>query len=261
VRDATHVLDGLLYHESDLRIEEHYTDTAGFTDHVFAPMHLLGFRFAPRIRDLADKRLYIHGDMKRYPTLAGLIGGSIHVKHIRAHWDEILRLAASIQQGTVTASLMLRKLGSYPRQNGLAVALRELGRIERTLFTLDWLQNVELRRRVQIGLNKGEAKNALARAVFFNRLGELRDRSFENQRYRASGLNLVVAGLVLWNTVYLERSTAALREHGQTVDDKLLQHLSPLGWEHINLTGDYIWRQHKLVERGKFRLLRPFNTS
>jgi TnpA family transposase len=73
-------------------------------------------------------------------------------------WDEILRLAASIKQGTVTASLMLRKLGSYPRQNGLAVALRELGRIERTLFILDWLQSVELRRRVQVGLNKGEAR-------------------------------------------------------------------------------------------------------
>ncbi len=54
MRDATHVLDGLLYHESDLRIEEHYTDTAGFTDHLFALMHLLGFRFAPRIRDLAE---------------------------------------------------------------------------------------------------------------------------------------------------------------------------------------------------------------
>lgn len=49
VRDAKHVLDGLLYHESDLRIAEHYTDTAGFTDHVFALCHLLGFRFAPRI--------------------------------------------------------------------------------------------------------------------------------------------------------------------------------------------------------------------
>ncbi|EPN17795.1 ISAfe5, transposase orfB, partial [Pseudomonas syringae pv. actinidiae ICMP 19070] len=68
---------------------------------------------------------------------------------------------------------------TYPRQNGLAVALRELGRIERTLFILDWLQSVELRRRVHAGLNKGEARNALARAVFFNRLGEIRDRSFE----------------------------------------------------------------------------------
>jgi TnpA family transposase len=109
-----------------------------------------------------------------------------------------------IPQGTVSASLMLRKLGAYPRQNGLAVALRELGRIERTLFTLEWLQNTELRRRVQIGLNKGEAKNALVRAVFFNRLGEMRDRSFENQRYRASGLTLVVAAIILWNTVYFK---------------------------------------------------------
>jgi hypothetical protein len=50
-RDATYVLDGLLYHESDLRVEEHYTDTAGFTDHVLALCHLLGFRFPPRIRD------------------------------------------------------------------------------------------------------------------------------------------------------------------------------------------------------------------
>jgi TnpA family transposase len=205
VRDATYVLDGLLYHESDLRIEEHYTDTAGFTDHVFALMHLLGFRFAPRIRDLTDRRLYVPKDHKHYTALAGLIGGTVSQKLIRNHWEEILRLAASIKQGTVSASLMLRKLGAYPRQNGLAVALRELGRIERTLFTLEWLQNTELRRRVQIGLNKGEAKNALARAVFFNRLGEMRDRSFENQRYRASGLTLVVAAIILWNTVYLSR--------------------------------------------------------
>ncbi len=248
VRDANH--------ESDLRIEEHYTDTAGFTDHVFGLMQLLGFRFAPRIRDLKDKNLYIPKDAKAYPTLSGLIGGTINTKHIRSHWVEILRLASSIKQGTVTASLMLRKLSSYPRQNGLAVALRELGRIERTLFTLDWLQSVELRRRVQVGLNKGEVKNALARAVFFNRLGELRDRSFENQRYRASGLNIVVAAIVLWNTVYLERATVGLKNRGQKIDDDLLQHLSPLGWEHINLTGDYVWPSHKASSSNNFRLLR-----
>ncbi|WP_434034883.1 Tn3 family transposase [Cupriavidus sp. a3] len=76
-----------------------------------------------------------------------MIGSTYKEKLIRSHWDEVLRLATSIRQGTVTASLMLRKLGSYPRQNGLAVALRELGRIERTLFTLDRLQDLELRRR------------------------------------------------------------------------------------------------------------------
>jgi hypothetical protein len=80
-------------------------------------------------------------------------------------------------------------------------------------------------------------------------------------RDRASSLNLVVAAIILWNTVYLERSIEALRGHGLTVDETLLQHLSPLGWEHINLTGDYIWRQHQQVESGKFRPLRPFNGS
>jgi TnpA family transposase len=193
---------------------------------------------------------------RHYP----LIGGTINVKHIRTHWDQILRLATSIRQATVTASLMLRKLGSYPRQNGLAVALRELGRIERSLFTLDWLQTVELRRRIHAGLNKGEARNALARAVFFNRLGEMRDRSFEHQRY-ASGLTLVTAAIVLWNTVYLERAIQAIRDHGQPVDENLLQHVSPLRWEHINLTGDYVWRQDRRVERGKFRPLRAFTSA
>jgi TnpA family transposase len=260
VHKPTYLLDVLLYHESDLRIEEHYTDTAGFTDHVFALMHPLGFRFAPRIHNLADKRVFVAGKQTEYLSLAALIGGTINVKYIRTHWDEILRLATSIRQGAVTASLMLRKLGSYPRQNGLAVALRELGRIERSLFTLDWLQNVELRRRVHAGLNKGEARNALARAVFFNRLGEMRDRSFENQRYRASGLTLVTAAIVLWNTVYLERPIQAIRDHGQSVDENLLQHVSPLGWEHINLTGDYVWRQDPRVERGKFRPLRAFTS-
>jgi TnpA family transposase len=170
-------------------------------------------------------------------------------------------LAASIKQGTVTASLMLRKLRSYPRKNGLAVALRQLGRIERTLFALDWMQNVKLRRRVQIGLNKGEVKNSLARAVLLNRLGEIRDRSFENQRYRASGLNLVVSAIVLWNTTYLERAVQALRDSGKDVNDGLLPHLSPLGWEHINLTGDYIWRQSKQVEQGKFQPLRMLDEA
>jgi TnpA family transposase len=153
-RDATYVLDGLLYHESDLRIEEHYTDTAGFTDHVFALCHLLGFRFAPRIRDLADKRLYVPDPERKYAALAPLVGGKLHLKLITAQWEEILRLAASIRHGTVTASLIIRKLASYPRQNSLHAALREVGRIERTLFMLEWTQDPELRRRVQVGSTK-----------------------------------------------------------------------------------------------------------
>ena len=92
--------------------------------------------------------------------------------------------------------------------------------------------------------------------MFFNRLGELRDRTFENQQHRASGLNLVVAAIVLWNTVYLERAIQALRNHGQMIPKALLVHLSPLKWEHINLTGDYHWRRDGGLRNRKLRPLR-----
>ena len=60
---------------------------------------------------------------------------------------------------------------------------------------------------------------------------------------------------------YLERAVNALRNHGQGVDETLLQYLSPLGWEHINLTGDYVWRSSAKVGAGKFRPLRPLSTA
>ena len=205
--------------------------------------------------------LYVPGKQMRFPALAGLMGGVLNRRLIERHWEELLRLATSIKHGTVTASLMLRKLGAYPRQNGLAQALREVGRLERSLFMLQWLQDLDLRRRVQAGLNKGEARNALAKAVFFNRLGEVRERSYEDQRYRASGLNLVVAAIVLWNTVYLERAVEKLRTLRLRFPEELAAHLSPLAWSHISLTGDYIWRTDGGVKPGQLRPMRELPAS
>lgn len=255
--EAPHVLDGLLYHESEIAPTTHHTDTGGVSEHVFALMQLLGFRFVPRIRGLKDRRLYSPGPPSAYPTLEPLLTGQLDTAGIRTHWDEILRLATSIHTGTVTASLMLRRLAAYPRQNGLAKALRDLGRLERTLFTLDWLEDPALRRRAQDELNKGEARNSLARAVFFHRRGELQDRSLETQQHRASGLNVVLTAIALWNTTYLARAVDALRSEGEDIPDGLLQHLSPLGWDHINLTGDYIWDAQVLDGAEQFRPLRP----
>jgi TnpA family transposase len=58
--EAPYVLDGLHHHahQTDLRITEQYTDTADATDHVFGLCHLLGYRFASRIKDLKDRKLY-----------------------------------------------------------------------------------------------------------------------------------------------------------------------------------------------------------
>ena len=211
VHQAPYVLDGLLYHETDVQIEEHYTDTGGATDHLFAVCPPLGFRFAPRLRDLSDRRLYAIEHPSSYGVLEPMIGGSVNLKRIADHWDDVQRLLTSIKVGTVTASLILRKLAAYPRQNALALALRDMGRIERTLYTLNWYQDPNLRRRATVGLNKGEGKNALNRAVFFNRRGLVQDRSYEDQANRASGLNLLTAAIVLWNTLVLEQAVTTLQ--------------------------------------------------
>jgi len=254
--EAMHVLDGLLYHGADLEIAIHHTDGGGVSDHVFALCHLLGFRFAPRIPNLQDRRLHTFGGATQWPVLEPFIAGRIDEALIATHWDDVLRLATSVRTGTVSASLMLRRLGSYPRQNGLALALREIGRIERTLFTLDWLEDPALRRQATAELNKGESRNSLARAVCFHRLGRLHDRTYESRQHRASGLNLVVAAIILWNTVYLGRAVDTLRRQGEVIPDELLPHLAPLGWQHINLTGDYLWTPTVGAVPGGFRPLR-----
>ena len=97
--EAAHVLDGLLYHQSEVVVRRHHTDGGGDSDHVFALCSLLGFQFAPRIPDLKSRRLYSFGKAAAYPSLEPLIAGRINSALIRAHWPEILRVAASIQYG------------------------------------------------------------------------------------------------------------------------------------------------------------------
>ncbi len=93
-----------------------------------------------------------------------------------------------------------------------------------------------------------------------HRLGEIRDRGLENQSYRASGLTLLTAAISLWNTVYIERAIDSLKRKGIPLNEQLISHLSPLGWEHINLSGDYVWRTNLKLGQGKYRSLRSVDT-
>ncbi|WP_420820972.1 Tn3 family transposase [Shimazuella alba] len=256
-KEAPHIIDGLLNHETELKIEEHYTDTAGFVDHIFAMCHLFGFRFAPRVKSLGTNKIYAFHKPRQYAELSFLMSNQkIKPKPIKENWDHLLHLTSSVARGTVTASLILKKLSSYPRQNGLSMALREVGRIEHSLHILNWIQDPAFRKRVQIGLNKGESANALKRAVASNRLGEIRDRSYEDQSHRASGIQLVVSAIILWNTVYIAQAVDTLRAKGIDIPEEYLKHLSPLGWEHVNLTGDYIWNLKQRVPLDNLRPLR-----
>jgi TnpA family transposase len=176
-----------------------------------------------------------------YRDLAPLLGRRIRTEVIREHWDEILRLVASLRAGTVLPSAMLKRLAAYQRQNQLDLALQELGRIERTLFMLDWLESAQLRQRCHAGLNKSEQRHALAQVVCTFKQGRIADRGQEAQQFRASGLNLVIAAIVYWNSTYIADAVAHMRTEGQAVPDALLAHTSPLIWEHIGFSGDFLW--------------------
>ena len=253
--EAPYVLDGLFDHESKLDIDEHYTDTGGSSDHVFGLFALLGRRFAPRLRNLKDRKFHAFEKPDAYPALKAHLGPRINIDLIRDNWGELLRMAASMNERIVAPSTILKKLSASRRPSELARALREVGRLERTRFMVEWYCDPKLRRRCLGGLNKGESAHKLKRAVFFHERGEVRDRSFDSQAFRASGLNLVVSAIVHWNTVYFARVVDSLKGKGRTIPSHLLKHVSPISWEHINLTGTYSWRTEP-TDPASFRPLR-----
>ena len=239
--EVPHVLPGLLNHRCDLNIQTQHVDTGGTSDHLMAVADMLGIRIAARIRNLSDRRLYSITPKSSYPSLEPLIEKQINMRILEKAWSDMPRFCTSIRTGAIPPALSMKRLAAWPKQNLIAAGMREYGRIVRTLFILDWIENPRLRRQATEELNKGEARNTLARAVFFHRLGELRERSALAQANRTSGLNLVVTAIILWNTVYLDLAIKALQENGEKIPYHLIPHLAPLGWEHVILTGDVNW--------------------
>jgi len=253
--EAPYVLDGLLRHGSSIAVSEHYTDTGGATDTIHFLCEALGIRFCPRLRDFPDRRLASIEPASRYPGLKPLLGNRVKVGLIREHWGDIVRLVASLKAGAVLPSAMLKKLSAYERQNQLDAALREAGRLVRTEFMIDWFETPALRRRCHAGLNKSEQRNALTGQVYTYKQGRVADRDLEAKNYRASGLNLVIAAIVYWNSTYMADAVAHLRAAGEAVPDHLLARTSPVAWEHIAFSGDFLWDRAAVPLAGR----RPLN--
>ena len=235
-REAVHVLDALLSHNTELDIKEHYTDTHGYTDQVFALCHMFGIKFAPRIKGISDLRLFytdeIDSDIKEY------FHRKINFNIIERNFEDILRLIFSIHEGRTSSSFILSKLGSYARKNSLAQALRELGRIEKTIYLIDYFLDADLRHRVQKGLNKGESVNALSRKLNFGQQNEYYEASYIGQTQKSLASDLLINIITVWNTVYMEAAIEELKKEEKNRPE-LIPFISPIHWEHINFFGDY----------------------
>ena len=255
-RDATFVLDEVLDNETELPLLTHATDTAGYTELIFCLFDLLGYQFAPRLRDLGDQTLYRLDPDADFGAINQLLTGRLHPEWFLDQWDEMLRLAGSLKMGWVTASLLIGKLNVMPKSNTLIRAMQEYGRLIKTNFILRYLCNPEFQRQIHRQLNKGEALHSLRRYLMVAQEAQIRKRYPDDQLNQAHCLNLVTNAVVVWNTVYMWEAIEQLKREGRQIDEEDVKHLSPARYEHINVYGRYFFPISEEMSRKGLRPLR-----
>ena len=259
-RDAAYVLDEILGNTTDLPIAEHTTDTHGQTLLTFALFDLVGLRLSPRIAKLAQQRLWRPHPPSRYqqwPHAGPLLAHPVQTHQIDQHWDDLLRIGWSLKTGHVSASLLTTRLQAGTRRHPLAKALLEYGKLQRTNHALRWYTDETFRRRIGRQLNRGESLNALRRYLFFAHRGEITRPGIHDQTAQAHCHTLLTNACVLWNTLYLGHAITAHRNEGHNLDDRVLAHISPARFAHINPYGTYTFDIKTILNRPNHRPLKP----
>ena len=256
LRDSMFILDGLLEQQTRLRPLEIMADTAGASDLVFGLFWLLGYQFSPRLADIGEATFWRLDATADYGVLNTIARARVNTKVIVRNWDDLLRVAGSLHQGTVSASELMRSILRSKRPSTLARAIAALGRIPKTKYMLSYIDDESYRRRILTQLNRGEGRHSVARAVFHGQRGELRQRYREGQEDQLGALGLVVNAIVLWNTLYMEAALQQLRDEGVKVREEDVARLSPLVYHHINFQGRYAFVLAEAVARGELRPLR-----
>jgi len=264
-RDATYVLDEILANETDLEILEHATDTNGYTDLLFAFFNLVNKKLISRLRDLKGQRLCkiksstsVEYNELAYPPLK--FTGMVNIDYLKKNAHELQRVSASLQTGTVTASLLMNKLQAYPRQNNLMYVLQAYGQLEKTVFICNYLLIPPMRKRINRQLNKGEQLHNLRSYLWFGSDGFIRKQQELEQQITAYSLTLLTNIVMAWNTVYIQEILKELKEEGYEVNEEDFDHISPAVFEHINRLGKYNFKDEiKLEENGLRALRKPKN--
>ncbi len=248
--EAHYVIDGLMHNEV-IKSDIHSTDTGGYSEILFGAMYLLGFAFAPRIKNFAKCQLYAFQKRKGYEQQGYKILPDAYIKPelLADQWDEILRFIATIKLKEATASQLFKRLNSYSRQHPLYHALKEFGKIPKSDFLLRYTDIHGLRQAVEKQLNKGESVNKLARAVSFGNNQELLYGEKVEQEIAEGCQRLIKNAIICWNYLYLTQKIAEAdsEEHRQALL-LAVRNGSVVTWYHINLHGEYDFSDEKLQD-------------
>ncbi|WP_261628347.1 Tn3 family transposase, partial [Escherichia coli] len=190
-----------------------------------------------------------------YGVLDKLARGYADLSKAESQWDEMMRTAGSLKLGTIHAPDLIRSLLKSSRPSGLAQAIMEAGRVNKTLYLLNYIDDEDYRRRILTQLNRGEGRHAVARAICYGQRGESRKRYREGQEDQLGALGLVTKAVVLWNTLYMQEVLSWMRRNGEEIIDEDIARLSPLMHGHINMLGHYTFTLPEDILKGELRAL------
>jgi TnpA family transposase len=258
-REAIYVVDGLLHNET-IRSTTHSTDTHGYTEAVFGLMDILGFGFAPRIAKLHRQQLYSFEKIADYKEhrYSVLPNGHINVELIEENWDAILRLVTSIKLKHCSASQIFKRLNSYSRQHPVYQALKEYGKIIKTIYILRYIDLLELRQAIQKQLNVVELSNRFSSAVSVGNGGEMVFLTHRDQLISDACKNLIKSAITCWNYLFMTRHIQKLKTMEEK--EKLIKAIksgTAIAWRHIYFNGLYDFSEEKLID--SFNLLTSQN--
>ncbi|WP_456318583.1 Tn3 family transposase [Halosaccharopolyspora lacisalsi] len=192
-----------------------------------------------RLADLPDQKLWRVDTKADYGPFSTAARGRIDLDRVRRHWEDILRVVASIHTGAVRAHDVIRMLSRDGHPTPLGEAIAHYGRIEKTLHVQRMVDDTGYRRDIKAQANLQEGRHALARRIFHGQRGELRQRYYEGMEDQLGALGLVLNAIVLFNTRYRDAAIAELRAGGYEVRDEDAARLSPFVRGHINMLGRY----------------------
>ncbi|MFA7269579.1 MAG: Tn3 family transposase [Sterolibacterium sp.] len=214
-------------------------DTHGYSHVGMAVANLLSFDLCPRLRNLAERKLYLPRGFDAPEGIEGILAREVSIKAIRAGWDELLRLVASIHSGRVSANVALQRFGSAAQGDPLHRAAENLGKLLRTLFLCDYFSNEEFRREIHTILNRGESVHQLQRAVYYGKIPPERGRR-KDEMIAISGAHTLLTNLVIaWNTHQMQSIINGWRKSGIEVDDAWIRRMGPAHFGHINFRGTF----------------------
>lgn len=244
-REAAYVYDGLLDNEVE-QYDIHSTDTHGYREGIFAAAPFMGISYAPRIKNIVDQKIYSFSAKKTYEAKGYKVlpSGQINQCLIRENWDNIMRFMATMKLKEATASQLFKRLSSYAKHHPLYRALKEFGRIIKSIFILKFYDDLSLRQRIEKQLNRIELSNKFARAVFFANDGEFSQAEIDDQAIATACKVIIQNAVVLWNYLYLSQlltNCASSTERTEMIS--LISQGSVITWRHINLYGEYDFRR------------------